>query len=201
MLPGWGQWPQGCMTDLCGDGVVKNRFLKDGKAVNFQGITEVCDNGADNGKPGVPCSATCQITVSPFCGNGVVNEGEQCDNGAQNSDTVPDVCRTNCSNYRCGDGVIDSGEQCDDSNVANGDGCSSICVTENPAAPVVTAQVIDLPLLPPGVIPGVNVNADVTQIATSHAPAGQTGPGAIMALAAGAAAGYAWVRRRNLKRA
>ncbi len=30
----------------------------------------------------------------------------------------------------CGNGVINSGEQCDDSNMLNGDGCSSTCVIE-----------------------------------------------------------------------
>ncbi|MCP5502849.1 MAG: hypothetical protein H7A25_23315 [Leptospiraceae bacterium] len=30
----------------------------------------------------------------------------------------------------CGDGVVDQGEACDDSNLANGDGCSSLCAIE-----------------------------------------------------------------------
>ncbi len=31
----------------------------------------------------------------------------------------------------CGDGVLSGGEECDDSNTADGDGCSAICVFEN----------------------------------------------------------------------
>ena len=31
---------------------------------------------------------------------------------------------------QCGNGVIESGEECDDSNVGNGDGCSSSCKKE-----------------------------------------------------------------------
>jgi hypothetical protein len=64
------------------------------------------------------------------CGNGVVEEGEQCDEGAANSDTESNACRTDCADHRCGDGVIDSGEQCDD-GAGNADtvvdGCRSDC--------------------------------------------------------------------------
>ncbi len=44
------------------------------------------------------------------CGNSIVETGEVCDLGPQNSDTQPDACRTNCLPARCGDGVIDSEE-------------------------------------------------------------------------------------------
>jgi cysteine-rich repeat protein len=50
--------------------------------------------------------------------------GEQCDNGAQNSNTRPDACRMNCKNARCGDSVIDSGENCDP---PDGSACSPTC--------------------------------------------------------------------------
>jgi len=53
--------------------------------------------------------------------------GEECDNGASNSDSDSDACRTDCKNPYCGDGVIDAGEFCDDGNTADGDGCSSTC--------------------------------------------------------------------------
>ncbi len=65
------------------------------------------------------------------CGDGVVHpECEQCDDGAANSDTAPDACRTDCSLPRCGDGAVDSAEQCDDTNFTNCDGCSATCVAE-----------------------------------------------------------------------
>jgi MYXO-CTERM domain-containing protein len=47
------------------------------------------------------------------CGNGTVDSGEACDDGAANSDYFPDACRLDCTRARCGDGVVDSGEQCD----------------------------------------------------------------------------------------
>lgn len=46
------------------------------------------------------------------CGDGVVDAGEACDEGAENSDTAPDRCRSDCTLPRCGDGVIDEGEAC-----------------------------------------------------------------------------------------
>jgi len=42
-------------------------------------------------------------------GEGILDPGEQCDNGSMNSDSVPDACRTDCRVPWCGDGVIDTG--------------------------------------------------------------------------------------------
>jgi MYXO-CTERM domain-containing protein len=47
------------------------------------------------------------------CGNGMLDAGEQCDNGTGNSDSMPNACRTSCLNPKCGDAVVDTGEQCD----------------------------------------------------------------------------------------
>src|SRR6185312_15601985 len=37
------------------------------------------------------------IGWAPFCGNGMLDPGEDCDDGANNSDTVPGACKTNCT--------------------------------------------------------------------------------------------------------
>jgi MYXO-CTERM domain-containing protein len=68
------------------------------------------------------------IGWTPFCGDSQLEQQEQCDNGAANSDTAPGACRTNCMNAHCGDGVIDPGEQCDN-GAANGPGssCNAQC--------------------------------------------------------------------------
>ncbi|MDD9968417.1 MAG: PA domain-containing protein [Myxococcales bacterium] len=51
---------------------------------------------------------------APACGNGRVDPGEGCDEGADNSDELPDACRENCQPAGCGDRVVDDGEACDD---------------------------------------------------------------------------------------
>jgi len=58
------------------------------------------------------------------CGNGIVEAGEQCDDGnAVNTD----ACRNGCILPLCGDGIVDSGEQCDDGNAVNADACRNGC--------------------------------------------------------------------------
>ena len=81
--------------------------------------------------------------VPPACGNGILEEGEVCDDG----DTVTNVCdygQTECTvcaadcteqpgdTSFCGDTSVDAanGEECDDGNTVDGDGCSSLCLVE-----------------------------------------------------------------------
>jgi MYXO-CTERM domain-containing protein len=54
------------------------------------------------------------------CGNGMLDAGEQCDNG-----TVADACRTSCLLAKCGDSVVDTGEQCD--SAMSGMPCNPNC--------------------------------------------------------------------------
>ncbi len=64
------------------------------------------------------------------CGNGVLEEDEECDDG---NVTDGDGCDANCEievDPACGDGNVDSGEECDDGNTTDGDGCSSDCDLE-----------------------------------------------------------------------
>jgi cysteine-rich repeat protein len=69
--------------------------------------------------------------VRTECGDGRVTGLEQCDQGALNSDTTPDACRSDCTPARCGDGVADTAEECDDGNEESGDGCSATCAGES----------------------------------------------------------------------
>ncbi|HZP42471.1 MAG TPA: DUF4215 domain-containing protein [Candidatus Binatia bacterium] len=66
------------------------------------------------------------------CGNGVVEIGEQCDDGNTQG---CDGCSATCRTEGCGDGVVNCGEQCDDgaANGTPGDPCSTTC-TELPPA-------------------------------------------------------------------
>ncbi|MDI1476224.1 hypothetical protein [Polyangium sp. y55x31] len=62
-----------------------------------------------------------------FCGDGVVDVGEQCDDGALNSDTG--ACKTSCEAAFCGDGFVYAAvEACDDANGIDGDGCNHDCI-------------------------------------------------------------------------
>jgi cysteine-rich repeat protein len=66
-----------------------------------------------------------------ICGNGVVEAAEECDDGAANSDTLPDACRTACRTARCGDGTVDASEACDDgpgNSDTLPDACRTICL-------------------------------------------------------------------------
>ena len=59
------------------------------------------------------------------CGNGVVEDGEACDDG--NADDT-DECLSSCQSAACGDGVVHAGvEECDDGNDVDKDKCSNAC--------------------------------------------------------------------------
>jgi cysteine-rich repeat protein len=75
------------------------------------------------------------------CGNGVIDAGEQCDDG---NIVSGDGCSTTCTiesgwtcagqpsvcHTTCGDGIVAGTEQCDDGNTMSGDGCSGTCTVE-----------------------------------------------------------------------
>jgi cysteine-rich repeat protein len=79
--------------------------------------------------------------VAVVCGDGMIGDGEACDDAA----TEPgDGCDTTCQiepGYTCsgepsvcapicGDGLIEPGEACDDANTASDDGCSATCTID-----------------------------------------------------------------------
>jgi cysteine-rich repeat protein len=77
----------------------------------------------------------CWPDDEPVCGNGVVEEGEDCDDGNTSND---DACHNDCTGCPaqtpvCGNGTVETGEECDDGNRTDGDGCSSVC--KKPAPP------------------------------------------------------------------
>ena len=128
---------------------------------------ETCDTGPQNGAAGSGCDAGCQIamgydctgqpstcvlsTALAYCGDGVVQSGEQCDDG---NSTPGDGCSGTCQtepNYvcsgspsscvssifvGCGNGRIDSGETCDEgsTDTSTNTACtkpSGTCVSNN----------------------------------------------------------------------
>jgi cysteine-rich repeat protein len=62
----------------------------------------------------------------PACGDGVVDAGEDCDDGRANAPDAP--CTPDCRDNVCGDGhPLADVEDCDDGNDLPGDGCEPDC--------------------------------------------------------------------------
>jgi len=94
---------------------------------------ETCPDGA-RCEDGTDCdSGVCDansLRCVTLCGNGTLDPGEACDEGAQNSDTMPNRCRESCVLPDCGDGVVDDAtpheELCDD-GLGNSDTTPNAC--------------------------------------------------------------------------
>ena len=62
----------------------------------------------------------------PFCGDGNVDPGEECDMAGSNADDG--ACTLGCKTAVCGDGLVQAGvEACDDGNADNADNCLDTC--------------------------------------------------------------------------
>lgn len=59
----------------------------------------------------------------PICGNGVLEQDEDCDGDAA-------CIQASCRRAQCGDGVQEAPEECDDANGAEHDGCTYACLAE-----------------------------------------------------------------------
>ena len=103
--------------------VVEDDVLPEPDIITVDIAEEVTPDGVD------PIDVLDEPDVPPAeCGNGIVEAGEACDDGFANSDTIPNACRTDCSEARCGDGVVDQGEACDPAAEEPALGCSDECL-------------------------------------------------------------------------
>lgn len=59
------------------------------------------------------------------CGNGELDEGEECDDGNLIN---TDACTNYCQEAACLDGFLQAGEECDDGNNINNDFCTTLCL-------------------------------------------------------------------------
>lgn len=90
-------------------------------------------NGDEPGCEGANCNP------APICGNNIVEQGEQCDDGNK---VDGDGCESDCTRTPppgavCGNGKLEGDEICDDGNTVDGDGCQADCtptLTQCPAA-------------------------------------------------------------------
>ena len=75
---------------------------------------------------GTPTTDTPTTSAEPTCGDGQIDPGETCDDGANNGPGK--ACSATCQAAACGDGEVGPGEECDD-GVDNGDmkSCTSGC--------------------------------------------------------------------------
>jgi cysteine-rich repeat protein len=81
------------------------------------GTTEVASTTGDVATTGEPPVGE--------CGDGVVDEGEGCDEGEVNGEGAS--CTPLCQPARCGDGFVGPGEGCDDGNEDDDDACTNAC--------------------------------------------------------------------------
>ena len=110
---------------------------------------------------GIDCGSP--ISTEPYCGDGTIDIGEECDDGGESALCDTDCtyrfcgdgtlnvtageecdapgetaqCDSDCTYASCGDGTLNStsGEECDDGNNNPGDGCSATCLIETEPEP------------------------------------------------------------------
>ncbi len=140
--------PSTCTT-TCGDGFrAGNEVCDDGNLENGDGCSSRCllEDGQPCMASGVCESGTCSpstntCTSPDACGNGALDEGEQCDDGnTANGDGCSATCAIEAGHgctgipsvctVTCGDGIKADSEACDDGNTSDGDGCSATCAIE-----------------------------------------------------------------------
>lgn len=87
------------------------------------------DGAVDAEAPDAAADAEVDATIPASCGDGVLDDGELCDDGPANSAVAADACRLDCRPARCGDAVVDTGEVCDDGPANDGaaDACRGDC--------------------------------------------------------------------------
>ena len=134
-------------ADLCGD------YIKSFRYSPTAGITQQLDRTAELGSSTVQSiysfgedgfgelyyagsAGIFRIVAGPAsvasCGNGILELGEQCDDGGTvNGDGCSSGCDVESARPVCGNSLVESGEACDDGNTTNGDGCSSLCGVES----------------------------------------------------------------------
>lgn len=84
--------------------------------------------GSSEGSGGAESTGADSTTgaPAPVCGNGTIDEGEECDDGEANAETA--ACLPDCTAAACGDGLVHDGvEDCDDANDVDDDGCTNDC--------------------------------------------------------------------------
>jgi fibro-slime domain-containing protein len=118
-----------------------------GQATGGSGGSSGSSGAGANGGGGGTLNPLPTPTNLPGCGNGMHDDGEDCDDGHVDAKGnklggmgCNAACRVEegwtcppagaCSPIVCGDGVLTSEKECDDGNTTSGDGCSADCKIE-----------------------------------------------------------------------
>ena len=101
-----------------------NCYEVSGMGTNTVTVRRTADGNSCKGISGV---IFCSSEKKPQCGDDVLDEGEQCDDGNLNDF---DGCSSQCKIEKCGDNILQPGEECDDGNLNDFDGCSATCKVE-----------------------------------------------------------------------
>lgn len=100
----------------CGDGIVQHSTCENmDNCIITEGANEACDDGEMNNDTVGNCTTACQ---RPVCGDGIVQTGEVCDDGAMNGQySLTGTCDVGCQGRGaggfCGDGTTNGDETCD----------------------------------------------------------------------------------------
>ncbi len=106
------------------DGVTSSATTGDTTGEDSTSTDAMTTEGPDTEPDGTETSGTA-TTAGGGCTNGVVEDGEDCDDGNNQDD---DSCSNDCeSNTVCGDELVEGDEECDDGNNEDDDGCMSDC--------------------------------------------------------------------------
>lgn len=97
-----------------------------GAAVDMGASTSSGDTSSFTSSSGGETSSSTSGAPLPSCGDGFVDEGEECDEGSGNADDS--LCTLACAFAACGDGLVFPDEEfCDDGNALNTDACINTC--------------------------------------------------------------------------
>ncbi|MEI8230560.1 MAG: DUF4215 domain-containing protein [Candidatus Peregrinibacteria bacterium] len=213
-----------------GDGCSASCLLENGRCgdgIMQRALGEECEPTLQNAHSPVQCGKNCRFVLAN-CGNGIIETGEECDDGKKNTKSPDGHCRSDCRLGRCGDGIRDKSEQCDDGDNVSGDGCNAFCRNETitPVSKLIGQLNSGNDTQDTGngsqngntgESNGKNeanqgngntqgnggVTGSVTTLnplTSGNGPVGKTGPASVLVIAAGAGVGLAWMRRKRKRR-